>query len=467
MVSLLAGGAMLVVPTMNASAAAPPTAYGANAQGKAIHANYNAVASVDPAIGSTRAFASVNPDQSPPVQLGSYGYANDPGTLAGAVIFAPGNPTTPANFPGLAEAFYPEPDQEHVAKCAANTDATNATGSQACDQANAGNWYALADVQPKNPLGPSSLGYTSTQGATLGNGVPLTANQVTSKSQIVPDQDGNLSVVQENKGHDISIPGTPITISSFEASSHLKATTDAVTGDAVCTINMNIGGNPVPTDQVAAALAALPQAPAVPGGPGFTYAFTPPSQPVIAQDAIGGTASCTGAILEVTDLTTASSVTYTFGETLAQAAKLGQTLGNSSGSGSSDSGSAAGSSGSTGGSAGFTGSDSTSSSASPSSGSLPSSAALSSDSSTAASPSDSSSGAAPATASAPSQSAPQPSGELASGPRLIKKKLNATPVGLVTALGTSALLAGIWLLVSSVAGLGRRGIRLAGWQMRA
>ena len=59
-VSLAAGLALLVIPTVSASAAPPPAQYGASAEGKAIHAIYSAVAAVDPALAATRATASSN-----------------------------------------------------------------------------------------------------------------------------------------------------------------------------------------------------------------------------------------------------------------------------------------------------------------------------------------------------------------------------------------------------------------------
>lgn len=453
--SLAAGTALLLLPSMTASAASPPTAYGAETEGKALYQNYNAVAAVDPALPGSRAAVQVDPSASPQVLITTYGYANDPGTLAGAVLFAPGNPTTPSNFPGLAEAFYPVPDQEHVAKCAANNDASNTTGSGACDQANTGTWYAVADASPKNPLGPSGRGFASEQGANIA-GSPFTGSNLTSESNVTPDQDGNLAVIQENKGSNIAIAGTPL-VASFEASSHLKSTTSGVTGSATCTINFTMGGQAVPVDQAAQ---VLNQAGTVPGSP-YSYQFTPPTPPVIDSDSLGATASCTGAVLQVVDHVSNSSATYTFGTTVAHAATLGQTLSNSSG-GSSSSSSSSSDVSSSGGTAGFTGSDSSGSSGGTASLTSGSSSAPSSDvaAPSTAAPSDST--AAPA-AAAPQQSAPQQT-NLDNGPRLITKKVKPLPIGIVTALGTLGILLGSWFLLSSVAGLGRHGVRLAGWR---
>jgi len=459
------GGGMLLLPVMTASAAAPPTAYGADATGKALYQVYNAVAAVDPSLPGSRSAVQVNPSASPPILLTTYGYANDPGTLVGAVVFAPPSPTctsdplppgcgptppavTPANFPGLAEAFYPQPDQEHVAKCAANTDASNAQGNSACDQSNTGTWYAVADASPKNPLGPSARGFASEAGPNVA-GTPFAVKQLSSESNVTPDKDGNLTVTQENKGQDITIAGTPLA-ASFEASSHLKSTADAVTGDAVCTIDFTMGGQAIPIDQ---AQAILSQVGSVPGAP-YDFQFAPPTPPVVQTDNLGGSASCQGATLQVTDHATGSSATYIFGTTVSRAARLGQTL--SAGGG--DSGSSTPSSGSFGGdgSSGFTSGGS-------------SGAALSAPSST-----GTDTGSAPVEAAAaptepqaaPEASAPPAQG-VSNGPGLITKKINATPVGIVTALGTIGVLLGSWLLLSSIAGLGKGGIRLAGWQAKS
>lgn len=429
-----------------AAPAAPPAEYGAAAQGKAIHENYNAVASVDPALAASRATAQVSPSASPPVQLSSYGYSHDPGTLAGAVLFAPGNPTTPANFPGLAEAFFPVPNQQHVAKCTFNNDATDAARSGLCDQTRTGTDYALADVEPTNKLGPSAEGFASVAGTTFGHGVPLVASHVTSESLIVPDAKGELTVTQENKGTNIAIPGTPITIASFEASTHLVSTAAQVSGTATCAIDVVIAGQHVPVSQVQAALSSL----APPAGSPLVYAFTAPTKPVVAQDAIGGAGSCTGAVLEISNPTTGNSVTYTFGETDARAAKLGALL---TGAGSVSSS--------------MVGALPVDTSAAP-----PAPPAAATDS-TAATPtgtdvvSSTPTGATatlsptpPAAASA-NLAAPAPSGRVAQA-RLVTKKISAMPIGIVTAAGATALGLGAWALFAAVATIAKaRGIRLS------
>jgi hypothetical protein len=443
--ALTLGGGMLLLPAMTASAAAPPTAYGADTVGKALYQVYNAVAQVDPSLPGSRSAVQVDPSASPPILLTTYGYANDPGTLVGAVAFAPGNPTTPSNTPGLAEAFYPEPDQEHVSKCAANNDATDAQRSSACDSANTGTWSATADASPKAKLGPSARGFAQEGGPNIA-GTPFGAKHLSSESNITPDNDGNLIVIQENKGSDIPITGTPVTVSNFEASSHLKATAAAVTGDAICTINVTIAGQPIPLDQVPTALAGVG---AVPGAP-FSFQFAPPTAPVVTEDSLGGSASCTGATLQVTDNNTGSSVTYVFGTTVSRAARLGQTL------------SAAG--------------DDQPAAASATSGGDGSSFSSSSDGSSFSSPasSDTGSSSTPIESAAPAPSETQQAAAPAAAPRaptfnepkLITKKINAVPVGIVTALGSIGVLLGSWLLLSSVAGLGQHGIRLSGWTMR-
>ena len=451
---VVAGAGALAFPAGLAGAAAgataapvaPPAEYGAAAQGKAIHANYNAVASVDPALAASRATAQVSPSGSPPVQLSSYGYSNDPGTLAGAVLFAPGNPTTPANFPGLAEAFFPVPNQQHVAKCAFNNDATDTTRSGVCDQTRTDTEYALADVEPTNKLGPSAEGYAGVAGTTFGHGVPLVASHVTSESMIVPDAKGELTVTQENKGTNIAIQGTPITIASFEASTHLISTADHVSGVATCSIDVVIAGQHVPVSQVQAALSALPAPPA--GGP-LVYAFTAPTKPVVAQDAIGGAGSCTGAVLEISNPTTGSSVTYTFGETDARAAKLGTLL---------------------------TGAGSPASSvvgAVPSASSATPPAPPAATDSTPATPtgtdvvSSTPTGATatlsptPPPAASTNLAAPAPSGRVAQA-RLVTKRISAVPIGIVTAAGATALGLGAWALIGAVASIAKvRGIRLS------
>ena len=434
-----AGVAVLTIPSgliVRAGAAGVPPEFGAAAEGKAIHQNYNVVASLDPALAASRATAQVSPSGALPKQLSSYGYSNDPGTLAGAVLFAPGNPTTPANFPGLAEAFYPRPDQEHVAKCAFNNDATDTARSGVCDQTRTNTEYALADVAPNNPLGASSLGFASVGGETFGHGFPLVANHVTSESQVAPDKDGRLSVLQENKGTDITISGTPLTIASFEASTHLLSTADHVTGDATCSIDMVVAGQHVPVSQVQAALDALPPPPA--GGP-VVYSFSPPTKPTVTEDNIGGAASCTGAVLEISNPTTGNSVSYTFGETKTQAARLGQTL--------------------TGAGASAPASDSNPVASAPTDSGAPSSSSGPSGSDVVATTPTGST----ATLSAPPPATSAPAGPSAlaapSGPaslgRLITKKVSAVPIGIVTAVGATSILLGAWALVGAVAAIAK------------
>ncbi|GAC1315990.1 MAG: hypothetical protein NVSMB12_12340 [Acidimicrobiales bacterium] len=433
--------------------ASPPAEYGAAAQGKAIHENYNAVASVDPALAASRATAQVSPSGSPPVQLSSYGYSNDPGTLAGAVLFAPGNPTTPSNFPGLAEAFFPVPNQQHVAKCVFNNDATDTPRSGVCDQTRTDTEYALADVQPTNKLGPSAEGYASVAGTTFGNGVPLVASHVTSLSLVVPNTKGELTVTQENRGTNIAITGTPITVASFEASTHLTSTKDQVTGTATCSIDMVIAGQHVPVSQVQAALSALPKPPA--GSP-LVYAFTGPSKPVVAQDTESGAGSCTGAILEISNPTTGNSVTYTFGETDARAAKLGTLL------------------------AGLgplptsvLGSVPADSSTAPPAAPGPAAAAATDTSPSAPASNEvvatTPTGSTVTLAPAPPNSAPALAAPAPTAPsrgvrtRLVTRKVSAVPIGIVTAVGATALGLGGWALIAAVAALAKaRGTRLSG-----
>lgn len=440
------GAALLVVPSAlvapagaagsPGASAPPPKEYGGFAQGKAIHQNYNVIASVDPALAASRATAQVSPDGAPPVQLSSYGYSNDPGTLAGAVLFAPGNPTTPANFPGLAEAFFPEPDQEHVAKCAFNNDAADTTRSGVCDQTRNNTEYALADVQPKNPLGPSAQGFASVAGTTFGHGIPLVANHVTSQSFIVPDDKGRLTVLQENRGTDITIPGTPITIASFEASAHLLSTADAVTGDASCTIDMVVAGQHVPVSQVQAALNAIPQ-PLT--GAGLIYSFSSPTKPMVAVDNVGAAASCTGAVLQISNPTTGNSVSYTFGETDAKAARLGQTL-------------------SAGGSASAPAADTTPVAGPPPAASAPASAAPSSAPVASDVVATTPTGATATLSSPPPQSSAS-APEVVAAPRLptrlITKRKSALLLGIVTALGASSVLLGAWALIGAVAAIAK------------
>ena len=430
----------------------PPTEYGAAAQGKAIHENYNAVASVDPALAASRATAQVSPSGSPPVQLSSYGYSNDPGTLAGAVLFAPGNPTSPSNFPGLAEAFFPVPNQQHVAKCVFNNDATDTARSSVCDQTRTDTEYSLAEVQPTNKLGPSSEGYASVAGTTFGNGVPLVANHVTSLSLVVPNAKGELTVTQENRGTNVAITGTPITVASFEASTHLTSTKDQVVGTATCSIDMVIAGQHVPVSQVQAALSALPKPPA--GSP-LVYAFTGPTKPVVAQDAVSGAGSCTGAVLEISNPTTGNSVTYTFGETDARAAKLGTLL------------------------AGLgtlpttvVGAVPADSSTPPPASSGPAAAVTDTSTATpsgnevvATTPTGSTATLSPAPANtAPALAAPAPAyTSRGVRTRLVTRKVSAVPIGIVTAVGATALGLGGWALIAAVAVLAKaRGTRLSG-----
>ena len=349
----------LVVPGAHAGAAAadkPFDNYSGRVQGVGIRQVYGAAgAQADP--GTASSFANVN---SVPgfggtlVDMKAAAINADPGTLAGAVLFAPpdcsaqppssgclesggyapGAPDTglasPAGFPGYAEAFFPEPDQPRAQKCLANKDAK---ADETCSQASGG-LYADAQVNPKAPNGPLAQGLASSQGYSSDM---LSGESVVSRAAVGLDDKGSLRSEVESVGNGLAIAGTPVVIKGFRAAAFTVAARGGASGDASCTVDVTANGQPIPISQVQAALDGATSA--IGAASPVSFRFTPPSPKSITTTADGGVqAECTGAVLDITyrppvDLSgvsgqpipdTSTSVRYVFGQAYAVTSQLTQ-----------------------------------------------------------------------------------------------------------------------------------------------
>src|SRR5436190_4207038 len=276
--ALTAGGTLLIVQPVVASGDGTVNetvrAYAGKIGGFAMKANVNVIAGDDPGLSVSYGSTQVNLDTgSPPILIDAHALNNDPGTLAGAAIYQPGGAVTPENTPGYAEAFYPQPaDRTTVRKCAINNEQKPA---DECKNSG-GNYYAEALADPFAQLGPTSSAFASSNNTMFGDNFPLSVGNTTTTNLIGPDDNQELITRNVNTGSNITIPGQPIEIKSFEARSDIVATYNDIKATASCTVNVAVNGQDVPVDQVQAALGQL-QSPGV--GPRFE--FTPPTAPTI------------------------------------------------------------------------------------------------------------------------------------------------------------------------------------------
>jgi hypothetical protein len=333
-----------------APAATAYNSYSAGVQGVALRMVAQAVgAADDPGSAATIANINVFPGtQGQFIQLKGSAINTDPGTLAGAALFAApdctafsdgnqssgypqcalagGSPEVPppgyfqdsskpgqspgklpgtgtdsglevaAGFPGWAEAFYPQPDQRHVVKCAANKDAKDASSTCSPSQ-NA--YYADARVNPDNTSAGGMAITASPQGT------ELTGSSVSSQSSIALDASNRLVSIVDSWGAGFAIPGVPgLLIRGYHSIAKTIADGDKVTAEASCTVDVNINGQAVDPSQATALINALPKSPNV------AVHFEPPSPPIITQSSAGGkSAACTGAQLTATFPTTNQSGT--------------------------------------------------------------------------------------------------------------------------------------------------------------
>lgn len=306
----IAAGALLAlgvgVAPLTRAATPPPLFFAARLEGYAVRASATAQArTLDP--GSGYSFASVGStaalDGSRDLQMKATGTTNDPGNLGGAALFTPDSPTSgTSNFPNFSEAFFPAFEavgQSSVAeKCSLN--AASKESPECRDQPGP---YALARVVPE-PDAPSAEGFARNGGSGEDGGESVT------RSRISAGDAGEIIGVQRNEGRSIAVPGTPVVVESFLATSKVTATPDGVSAEGTCTAEVTVGGEPVTTNEELQALL----------GPltGTAVEYQPPTEAAVTET-FGGTkeVTCTGARISVTGPD--ATLDYTFGQTFATA----------------------------------------------------------------------------------------------------------------------------------------------------
>lgn len=288
-------------------ATAPPNTFSIRLEGYAVEANtFSTATAITPR--TAYSFAKLNSvldlDGGRGLDMEARGANGQYAGLEGAVIFAGDTPTDGNNLPGYAQAFFPtfEGFSEVAEKCAANQ--TEAREAPECRDQNGP--YALARVVP-DQTSPVSEGIGRNQG---GDG----EGDARSRSVIQPQPDGTIRGTQSNEGTDQAVPGTPITVDSYVAEQTVVASIGAATAEVSCEGEVSVGGQPVNDNrQLQEALAPLTIA------SDLRVTFEPASEPVI-EERPGGTleAACHGPRFTVfSGGQGGTGTTYTFGRTFA------------------------------------------------------------------------------------------------------------------------------------------------------
>ena len=407
-------GSMLVGPTASGQEATPPpNTFSIRLEGYAVEANtFSTATAVTPR--TAYSFAKLNSvldlDGGRGLDMEARGANDQYAGLEGAVIFAGDTPTDGNNLPGYTQAFFPtfEGFSTVSEKCVSN----QAEAREAPECRDQDGPYALARVVP-DQAAPLVEGIGRNQGSDDGGG------DARSRSVISPQPDGAVRGEQSNRGTDQTVPGTPITVESYVAEQTVVATVGEAAVEVRCAGQVSVGGQPVTNnEQLQQALAPLTVA------SDLKVAFEPASEPVINEQA-GGTleASCRGPRFTV--LTAAqggTGTTYTFGRTFAA---VGVTENAELGFGGGD---VAG---------GFTSPPATPDSFDAGGAEAPTTGST-----------DATTPEAPASDGAP-EPVPDsgPAMEEVSSPDLIRRSIDAVPIGLLTAAAAGLLPLAIWMLL--------------------
>jgi hypothetical protein len=264
------------------------------------------------------------------VAMKARGVVLDPGTIGGAVLWAPPNGTfgdascnnqcmllptgvhEAAGFPGYSEAFYPDANgvnRQHTAKCLFTKDANeaNPTGGalqNLCrNDAEATPSYAVADTFIDDL---HSRGFTRVGGATGSTLISVGSSEAL--SDVRPTSTGKLVSLGYASASNILIANGVVQVGSIKASAEID--TEPGTGapavaKASCVVDgLQIAGVDLPIDAGSqidpkqfkpihdAALAR-----------GFDIQVIPPAKPLITTDSVGKhSASCSGVQIIVDDI---------------------------------------------------------------------------------------------------------------------------------------------------------------------
>ena len=424
--------AAVVVPSggsaLGQEAAAVPNTFGLRLEGFAVESSANTTATgVAPrsAYSYAKVSSTLDLDGSRGLDMEARGANSQDAGLLGVVLFSGGDvPINGNNLAFYTQAFFPtfEGFSQISEKCAFNQ--TEAKETPECRDQDGP--YALSRVVP-DQAAPSATGIGRNQDSGEGGG------DARSRSVIEPQPDGSIRGVQRNSGSDQGVPGTPIKVDSYVAEQTVTASLGSATAEVRCAGEVSVGGQPVSDNKGLQELLAP-----LTIGSDLRVTFEPATEPTITELPGGGLeASCRGPRFTVfASPQGGTGTTYTFGRTFAAVGvtENREPIGSSSGSI---------------GGEGFT---------PPPSADPPAPAATGSTSSS----TGTSSTPAPPPAE-PAEEAPTPtvpiaddgSNETASGPELVRRSIDAVPIGAFTAAGASLLALCVWLLLGVTGSLAR------------
>lgn len=410
-------------------AASVPNTFSVRLEGFAAESTANTTAT-GVAPRSAYSFAKVSStldlDGSRGLDMEARGANSQDAGLLGVVLFSGGDLPLNGNFlPGYTQAFFPtfEGFSQVAEKCAFNQ--TESKETPECREQDGP--YALARVIP-DQTAPTATGIGRTADGGEGGG------DARSRSVIEPQPDGSIRGLQSNRGSDQRVPGTPIMVDSYVAEQTVSTAIGSSTAEVRCAAEVSIGGQPVSDNEGLQELLAPLSI-----GSDLRVTFEPATEPTITELPGGGLeASCRGPRFTVfASPQGGTGTTYTFGRTFAAigVTENREPIGSSSGSI---------------GGEGFTPLPSDSPPAPAATGSTSSSTGTSS---TPAPPP------APATPDeAPTATVPIADDEpleTAGGPDLVRRGIDAVPIGAFTAAGGALLALGVWMLLGVTGSLAR------------
>lgn len=403
-----------------------PNTFGLRLEGYAVEVNtFSTATAVTPrsAYSYAKISSSLDLDGGRGLDMEARGANGQYAGLEGAVLFSGDSPVDGNSLPGYAQAFFPtfEGFSTVSEKCVANQ--TEAKETPECrDQAGP---YAFAQVVP-DEAAPAAVGVGRNEGDDSGG-------DARSRSEIVPGEDGSIRGVQVNRGSDQRVPGTPIVVQSYVAEQSVAAVIGDASTEISCGGQVTVAGQPVNDNEaLQEALAPLTI------GSDLRVTYEPPSEPEV-KELPGGAleATCRGPRFTVfTSGQGGTGTQYTFGRTLAA---IGLTENREAFAGAGGGGGAIGDFPEPAGGGAPTGAGS---SVAP-----PAATGSVSTGAPAASPDEQ--------PTAPTSTVPIGSDEEASGPELVRRGVDALPIGALTAAGGAALALGVWLLLGVTGSLAR------------
>lgn len=433
--ALLVAASAVAVPAagqaIGQETAPVPNTFGLRLEGFAVESTANSTATgVAPrsAYSYAKVSSTLDLDGGRGLDMEARGANSQDAGLLGVVLFSGGDLPLNGNFlPGYTQAFFPtfEGFSQVSEKCAFNQ--TEAKETPECrDQPGA---YALARVVPDEDA-PTATGIARTQQE------GEAGSEARSRSVIEPQPDGSIRGFQSNRGSDQRVPGTPIMVDSYVAEQSVVARIGSASAEAVCAGEVSVGGQQVTDNQSLQELLAP-----LTIGSDLRVSFEPATEPTVVELPGGSLeSSCRGPRFTVfASPQGGTGVTYTFGTT-SVAVGITENREPIGGVGTDFAGIG-----------GFTPpSDDAPTGPPPATGTTRTGTGTSS---VAVSP----------TPESPASEGPTPTVpiaddgplESAGGPELVRRSIDAMPIGAFTAVGGALLGLGIWLLLGVTGSLAR------------